>query len=1110
MSSICKFKGKHTGALFLSLLLIISMFVFQGCNSGGSEGGSSATGVVSGIVTTGSSAIPLSNVLVSIGTISSESDTNGSYQLTGVTVGSQTISATRAGFDAFTATVEVVADQTTELNITMTPDSSKGTVVGTVTDASSGSPIEAATVTIGSNSTTTNEKGHFLIGNLTTGTYSVSVIREGYTNYSDTINVVEKELITKPIKMTPLGEVGSVSGTVQDSQSGISLEDVNVAIGEISTLTDADGHYLLTGIATGSQTLTASRIGYNLYSSEVTVQSGQTTTLDFTMTPLSETGAAAGLVTDSSSGFAISEAEVTVGGITTLSNEEGLFFIEGVPSGDQTISAVKSGFINYSGTIAITAGQVTEQAVTLEPSSTGGTVMGLVTDSVTGLPVDGVQVTIGSVTDKTNVDGSYILSGVNAGVQTITGEKFGYIAYNGEVEVLANEITFHDFQITPEATSGTVSGFVTDSSTGAELEDVEVSIGASSAKTDEEGYYQLEGIEAGSQTITAKKNGYQDYSGTVEVVAGDIVFHDISMTSDTNTGSVTGIAYDQDTGETIKGVWISTGFNITRTHSDGTYRIDGILAGTRKVYAIKHAYNVYSGSVEIKAGQTVVNDIPLKRFSIRGNVTGQVTDAETGADLENAFVTVGFEDTLTNNAGRYYISGLVAGLKIVTCLKPGYYPFLGAVYVNAGSTVTYDISLTPFVTTGTVQGTVTDSVNLEPLEDVRVEIAGISTETDNCGNYDIDGIEAGIHHITAVKNGYNGYSSTVSVTAGETTIRDISLVAKAEKGMVAGIVTNSVTGLPIHNVTVSIDAAETQTDIFGYYMLTGIKAGARSITAHKHGFLTYSSTVQVVAGRIVINSFQMTRRPTTGDLAGIVISSATGLPIEGARISCNDNTTFTDQNGSYYLQGIEAGDRYVTAEKSGYQFYSVTVSITAGLTTTQNMSLNPIDTKGSVEGTVTDTVFNEPIEGVYVEVEGKGGGHDHTNESGFYRISGIEAGDWKIRATVTAYQVYNNTVTVTASQKTTFSFQMTPLPGSGTLTGTVTDATSGSPVSGALVSIGDRITTTNSNGVYRFRHVTPASYDLTAIKRGYKGYLAAVSVIAGTTTTYNFQMTQGN
>jgi photosystem II stability/assembly factor-like uncharacterized protein len=66
-------------------------------------------------------------------------------------------------------------------------------------------------------------------------------------------------------------------------------------------------------------------------------------------------------------------------------------------------------------------------------------------------------------------------------------------------------------------TTGTVSGIVTDAETGATLSGVQVNVGTSSYVTGSNGVYTILLVPPGNHTITAKKHGYESYTGSVTV-----------------------------------------------------------------------------------------------------------------------------------------------------------------------------------------------------------------------------------------------------------------------------------------------------------------------------------------------------------------------------------------------------------------------------------------------------------------------------------------------------------------------------------------------------------------------------------------------------------------
>jgi len=78
--------------------------------------------------------------------------------------------------------------------------------------------------------------------------------------------------------------------------------------------------------------------------------------------------------------------------------------------------------------------------------------------------------------------------------------------------------------------------------------------------------------------------------------------------------------------------------------------------------------------------------------------------------------------------------------------------------------------------TGTLQGTVTDSVLTTPIAGATVDAGGYAAVTDGSGNYSIPNIAPGTYSVTASKFGYNPTTvAGVSVTASATTDQDLAL-----------------------------------------------------------------------------------------------------------------------------------------------------------------------------------------------------------------------------------------------------------------------------------------------------------------------------------------------
>jgi len=97
-----------------------------------------------------------------------------------------------------------------------------GTLQGTITNASTSSAINGATVTAGSNTTTTNASGFYQFSSLSVGTYSVTASAPGYNNNTVSgVNVTDGGTTTQNIALTPAATSGCKVDTSQaDFQAG--------------------------------------------------------------------------------------------------------------------------------------------------------------------------------------------------------------------------------------------------------------------------------------------------------------------------------------------------------------------------------------------------------------------------------------------------------------------------------------------------------------------------------------------------------------------------------------------------------------------------------------------------------------------------------------------------------------------------------------------------------------------------------------------------------------------------------------------------------------------------------------------------------------------------
>ena len=136
-----------------------------------------------------------------------------------------------------------------------------------------------------------------------------------------------------------------------------------------------------------------------------------------------------------------------------------------------------------------------------------GDVAGVVTDNVTALPIEGVEVWIeGYPSDFTNAAGEYLLETITTGMRDIFATKDGYYNYQGVVEVLPDVVVTYDIGMDP-AVLGALDGTVTDADTGDPLVGAEINAISDAgyeydAVTNDDGYYLIENMVAETYDVT--------------------------------------------------------------------------------------------------------------------------------------------------------------------------------------------------------------------------------------------------------------------------------------------------------------------------------------------------------------------------------------------------------------------------------------------------------------------------------------------------------------------------------------------------------------------------------------------------------------------------------
>ncbi|MGH3506511.1 MAG: carboxypeptidase regulatory-like domain-containing protein [Nocardioidaceae bacterium] len=440
------------------------------------------------------------------------------------------------------------------------------------------------------------------------------------------------------LNSAPIGETGTIAGTVTDAASGDPIAGATVAIeGEFSrtVTTGSNGTYSVR-LATGDYTVTASKFGYSDQTATVTITTDQTTTQDFAM-QVAPSVTLSGTVADGSGHGWPLYAEISIEG------PDGTFFTDPGTGGysitlpaDATYTVtVESQYPGYeTGTAEVTLGDgdaTQDFALVVDDSQCNAAGYTFNTDGVTqnfnsgSLPAGWEVVDHlgnGQVWRFDNPEGRSNLTGGDGAFAIMDSDYYGSAGRQNTSLVTP--------MIDMSALTAPVVGFKQDYNNLGDIADVDVSIDAGATwqtvlhqTTDVRGpredVIQLP-MAAGQSQVKVRFHNYEaDFDWWWEV---DDVFVGNRTCDPVPGGLVLGNVYDANTDAAVNGATVTSldapGTSATTMPTpadagldDGFYWMFSALTGTHPFEAKANQYSTVSQSVEVAGDDATRADFVL-------------------------------------------------------------------------------------------------------------------------------------------------------------------------------------------------------------------------------------------------------------------------------------------------------------------------------------------------------------------------------------------------------------------------------------------------------------------------------------------------------------------
>ena len=566
----------------------------------------------------------------------------------------------------------------------------------------------------------------------------MQVSATGYLPQSQNVTISTGNASTLNLALSPLQY--ALGGTVIDHASGQPLPNVAISAGGThTTMTNAQGAYLLSGLSAGAVTVSFTLANYTPATCTTTLVNSGTSTLNVALYGL---GGVSGTVTDAASGLALVGAQVTLASQTVSTDTLGHYAFTDLPVGAYLLSVSNAGYLSASVDVTLAVGATSTANLAL--TAITADLYGQLTDAASGAPLANVALSLDGVpAATTDSSGNYAVAVVAAGTHTLTATLTGYASATRTVTCTTGGRTQANIALFGQ---GTVSGVVTDALSTLPLGGAQVSIGTLSATTDGTGAYTLANVCTGPANLCVSAPGYLPVTQPLTVATGQTTTANVALAA---ANGLTGTVADALTGAPLAGAVVAAGTVNTITDAQGHYALALLQAGALTVTATLANYAAGTQTITLPSTGTVTLNFALVG---QGSLAGTVTDAVSGTPLAGATVTVGTQQTSTNTAGQYAFTNLPAGGATLTVALSGYQTLAQGISLSAGAALSVNCALPP--ANAQCDGQVTDDATGAPIANATVTLAGQQCLTDSQGHYALSNLPTGTQTLTVTQPAY--------------------------------------------------------------------------------------------------------------------------------------------------------------------------------------------------------------------------------------------------------------------------------------------------------------------------------------------------------------------
>ncbi len=648
------------------------------------------------------------------------------------------------------------------------------------------------------------------------------------------------------------------------------------------------------------------------------------------------------------------------------------------------------------------------------------------------------------------------------------------------------------------------SGSVMDALDGTLLPGTEVELsgvnGTSwTAMTGEEGDFVIE-APAGRYDLHVMHPEYHPIDHPMQLPEAGLIRELALMPLDVEHALMTGYITDAETGEAVAGATVVTAEGLmAHSNQEGLYRLGGLVPTILEFQVVHPLYQLYEQTTFLEAGENQF-DIQLTPGEIDPGTAwllGNVVGIDWQIPIEGARVALdGDTLAITGPSGEYSIFQLEPGSYELSVCAEGFEPFVSPLSIEAGANHRR-VVLEPLggIETATLTGVVVDEngagivgVDLHVTNHGAGAVAEcVSTED---GAFSFDALFAGEWMLTAHADGYLPYHDTVELSAGDNELAiTMTTELNEESAGIEGYVLSASTGDPVSHANIVIHQENVATIVVvngqGHFHSQLLSPGTASATVTHEGFATLVEEIELFENEVLAHDFILVpdEEPQTANLSGVVTDEATAEPLAGVTVSltsmiydCGASAT-TTEDGSYLIEEFCNGPATITVQVEGYLPYSTRIHMTQG-DNVHDVTLVPFEQEtASLSGRVTEYESGEGVSNAHVRVVSQTVwlfAETYTDEDGYYAVDDYVSGPSNFIVIVDDFPAYHETIDLDPGVNAYNCVLGDPGTGAASLSGYVTEVTSGEPIPDVeIVSEDYQFAISDLEGQYLFPELEP-------------------------------------